>query len=88
MPIKAWLNSTKSGKFTKGFINTVSAMLLGWRMLLLSCGGVLVGFSSIVNPLLSLGVFERLLMLGLGIASLALAIASYTYMKNSNKWNW
>ncbi|MFD9633133.1 hypothetical protein [Streptomyces violascens] len=79
--------SLKGGGFLKGSVAGLSEMFLGWRSLLLGCGGTVVGFSGVVNPLLDYGILMRLAMLGIGIVSLTLAVASWRYMKGSSGRN-
>lgn len=85
--VSNWFESLRGGGFLKGSAAGLSEMLLGWRSLFLGCVGTVVGFSSVVNPLLPFGIFIRLAMLGIGFVSLALAVASWRHMKRSDQRN-
>lgn len=72
MPTK-WTDVLRSEGFIKGSA-AVREMFLGWRSLLLGCGGTILGFvGSITND----GIGVRLLLLAMGIVSLPLAILSW-----------
>ncbi|MFJ8313485.1 MULTISPECIES: hypothetical protein [unclassified Streptomyces] len=79
--VSKWLDSLKGGGFIKGSAAGLSEMFLGWRSLLLGCGGTLLGF---VGAITNNGIGTRLALLAIGIVSLPLAIASWRYMKRKN----
>ncbi|MFG3286529.1 hypothetical protein [Streptomyces sp. NPDC048111] len=75
-----WITSLRGGGFVKGSAAGLGEMFLGWRSLLLGCGGTVLGF---VGALTNNGVGTRLMLLALGLVSLPVAVVSWRHMKRA-----
>ncbi|MFF4948622.1 hypothetical protein ACWC2K_34620 [Streptomyces chattanoogensis] len=77
-----WLNSLKGRDFMKGSTGglgeMLGKMLLGWRSLFLGCCGTVAGF---VGAITNSGLVTRVVLLGIGSASLVLTWLTLKHMK-------
>lgn len=74
--------SLKGGGFLRGSADGLSDMFLGWRALLLGCGGTLAGF---IGAITNNGITTRWVLIAIGCVSLFLATVSWKYMKSQQK---
>ncbi|MFD7336681.1 hypothetical protein ACFV98_11840 [Streptomyces violascens] len=75
---ESYWDSLKGGGFVKGSAAGLGEMFLGWRSMLLGCGGTVGGLGGVITQG---GIAAKSASLGIGCAPLALALVTWKHMK-------
>lgn len=72
-------DSQKGGHSASRLTTELGKLFLGWRSLLLGCGGTVAGF---VGAITNSGIGMRISLLAIGCGSLALALGTLKFMEH------